>query len=232
MNHKEFPESRAPQWARQLDEESFSWQEAVGGWRGFVESVLPGLVFVVCFVVTRDVVLTSILSAGTALIALVARLLQRQSISQAVSGFFGVGIGALWALASGKGENFYAFGLIISGLFLLGILLTILAGRPFVSIGVGAFWGLPKGWGRLEGLKPLARRCVWLSWLWAGVFVLRLVVEVPLWWMGQVAQLGIAKLILGVPLFALAAWLSWLGIRPFAELVNTELVNQENETGQ
>ena len=50
--------------------------------------------------------------------------------------------------------------------------------------------------------------------------------------MGQVAQLGIAKLILGVPLFALAAWLSWLGIRPFAELVNTELVNQENETGQ
>ena len=146
MNHKEFPTSRPPQWARQLDEESFSWQEAVGGWRGFIESILPGLVFVVCFVVTRDVMLTSILSAGTALIALAARLLQRQSISQAISGFFGVGIGALWALASGKGENFYAFGLIISAFFFLGVLLTILVGRPFVSIGVGAFWALPKGW--------------------------------------------------------------------------------------
>lgn len=65
---------------------------------------------------------------------------------------------------------------------------------------------------------------MWLSWLWAGVFALRLAVEVPLWWMGQVAQLGVAKLILGVPLFALAAWLSWLGIRPFGQLVN-----QENE---
>lgn len=224
MKHKELPTTRPPQWARQLDEESFSWQEAVGGWRGFIESILPGLVFVVCFVVTRDVVLTSILSAGTALIALAARLLQRQSISQAISGFFGVGIGALWALASGKGENFYAFGLIISALFLLGVLLTILVGRPFVSIGVGAFWALPKGWWRLEGFKPLARRCVWLSWLWAGVFALRLAVEVPLWWMAQVAQLGVAKLILGVPLFALAAWLSWLGLRPFGQLVN-----QENE---
>lgn len=220
MNHKEFPTSRPPQWARQLDEESFSWQEAVGGWRGFIESILPGLVFVVCFVVTRDVMLTSILSAGTALIALAARLLQRQSISQAISGFFGVGIGALWALASGKGENFYAFGLIISAFFLLGVLLTILVGRPFVSIGVGAFWPLPKGWWRFERFKPLARRCVWLSWLWAGVFAFRLAVEVPLWWMGQVAQLGVAKLILGVPLFALAAWLSWLGLRPFGQLVN------------
>lgn len=210
--------ARAPQWARQLDEESFSFEEAIGGWRGLVESVLPGLVFVVCFIATREVVVTSLLSAATALLALGARLVQRQSVSQALSGFLGVAIGAVWALASGRGEDFYSFGLIVSALFLLGVLVTILIGRPFVSLGVGAFWGLDRGWASSGRLAPLAKRCLGLSWMWAGVFALRLAVEVPLWRIGAVAQLGVAKLILGLPLFALAAWATWLGLRPFAGL--------------
>ena len=36
-----------PTWARQLNEESFSFTQAVGGWRGLTESVLPALLFVV-----------------------------------------------------------------------------------------------------------------------------------------------------------------------------------------
>lgn len=229
MNAQERPPARAPQWARQLDEESFSFREAVGGWRGLVESALPGLVFVVCFIVTGDVVVTSALSAASALFALVLRLLQRQSASQALSGFFGVGIGALWALSSGRGEDFYSFGLIVSGLFLLGVLATILIGRPLVAIGVGAFWGLEKGWERSAELAPLARRSLRLSWLWVGVFALRLLIEVPLWWIGAVAELGVAKLILGLPLFALAAWATWLGLRPFAELVKNPPAGSRQE---
>ena len=33
--------------------------------------------------------------------------------------------------------------------------------------------------------------------------------------MGAVAELGVAKLVLGVPLFALVCWATWIGLRPF-----------------
>ena len=77
---------RAPGWAKLVVEDDFSWSEAVGGARGLVESILPGLVFVVVFVLTRDLVLTSALAAGAALIALGLRLLARQPLTQAISG--------------------------------------------------------------------------------------------------------------------------------------------------
>lgn len=209
---------RAPEWARSLDEETFSWEAAVGGRRGLVESILPGLLFVVAFVLTRDVVLTSAIAAGTAFAALALRLLQRQGVSQALSGLLGVGIGVVWALASGRGEDFYAWGLIMAAVFFLAVLVSLLVRRPVVALGVGAVWELGPNWTAAEPLRPLARRCTSLTWAWAALFAIRLAVEVPLWAAGAVAELGVAKLVLGVPLFAVVCWITWMGIRPFAEL--------------
>ncbi|MDN6623074.1 MAG: DUF3159 domain-containing protein, partial [Bifidobacterium crudilactis] len=63
-----------------LAQEDFSVMEAIGGVRGVVESLLPGLVFVIGFVVTRNLGLTVAVSATLAVLALVVRLLQRQAI--------------------------------------------------------------------------------------------------------------------------------------------------------
>ena len=52
--------------------------------------------------------------------------------------------------------------------------------------------------------------------MWAGIFVLRVAVQVPLWLSGQVAALGVAKLALGLPLFALGAWATWWGLRGYS----------------
>ncbi len=208
---------RAPAWARQLDDDSFSWEEAVGGRRGLIESVLPGLLFVVAFVLTRDVVLTSLIAAGAAVLALVARLVQRQPLTQALSGLVGVGIGVVWALASGRGENFYTWGLLTNVVVLAALLGSLLVRRPAVALGAGAFWELGGGWTKRPELAALAKRCTALTWLWALLFAIRLGVEGPLWAAGAVAELGIAKLVLGLPLFALVCWITWLGLRPFAE---------------
>src|SRR5690554_3573120 len=82
---------------RALAGEEFSVAEAVGGVRGLVESVLPGLVFVVVYLTTRELVPALVASGAAAAVAVVVRLVQRTPVTQALSGVVGVGIGVLWA---------------------------------------------------------------------------------------------------------------------------------------
>ena len=63
---------------------------------------------------------------------------------------------------------------------------------------------------------PGPRRCAALTWLWFGVFALRVAAQAPLWALGLVAPLGIVKVVLGLPLFAVAGWATWMGLRPHA----------------
>ncbi len=49
-----------------------------------------------------------------------------------------------------------------------------------------------------------------VTWLWAAMFGLRLLVQLPLYFTDQVAALGVARLVMGVPFFALTVWLSWV----------------------
>jgi len=51
------------------------------------------------------------------------------------------------------------------------------------------------------------------TWLWAGLFALRLLVQLPLYLAGAVVALGVARTAMGLPLFALGLWLTWLLVR-------------------
>lgn len=57
------------------------------------------------------------------------------------------------------------------------------------------------------------RRYQAATWLWVGMFVLRLAVQVPLYVTGTVGWLGTARLVMGIPLFALTLWVTWLLVR-------------------
>ena len=48
------------------------------------------------------------------------------------------------------------------------------------------------------------------TWLWLGVFALRLVVQVPLYVTNHVGWLGTARLLMGLPFWALAIWVTYL----------------------
>ncbi len=222
-------QSSVPLWAAGTVGERFSWSDAVGGWRGGAESTTPGLVFVILFVLTRDLRTCLFASASVAVVFCVLRLVQRQRLTQALSGLMGVGIGVAWAALSGRGENYFAWGLVTASFFALVLLVTIAIRRPAVGEMLALVWELPGDWRTAPGLSALRRRCLTLTWMWTGLFVVRLGIQWPLWQVGAVAQLGIAKLVLGVPLFAAACWLTWTGLRSFTPLARAGAAQDHND---
>lgn len=51
------------------------------------------------------------------------------------------------------------------------------------------------------------------TWLWVGMFTVRLLVQYPLYISGNVNALGTARLIMGYPLFIATAWATWIVIK-------------------
>ena len=205
-----------PRWMDQATSEEFSWAQVLGGTRGVIEATAPGLLFVVVFVATRNLVPTLIAASGVALLACLIRLVQRQGMGQALSGLFGVAIGVIFAAATGRGENYFVWGIATNVAMALAFALSVLCGRGLVAQFYGPLTGLATGWQADPAHADLARRCNLLTWMWAGIFALRVAVQAPLWLGGQVAALGVAKLALGLPLFAVGAWATWWGLRGYS----------------
>jgi hypothetical protein len=197
-------------WRAVLAEE-FSFSEALGGPRGMVESVLPGLTFVVVYVIRPELWPPLIASLGLAVVLATVRLIGRSSIMGAVSGVGGVALGVVWALLSGKAEGFFVPGLWINGAYLAACVVSVLARWPLVALVCAAATG------KLETFRQdqvYVNRGAAATWVVAGLFVARLAVQVPLYLSSQVALLGTVKLAMGVPGFAVVLWLAWLIMRP------------------
>lgn len=203
---------------RVLAGEEFSLGGALGGVRGLVESVLPGLVFVVVYLAVRELLPALVASGGVAALAVVVRLVQRTPATQAFSGVVGVGVGVLWASRTGEAQDFFAWGLWVNGVWLAGTAVSVLVGWPVVGVVVSLLRGEDMSWRRDPHASGLRRRYAWATWLWAGMFAARLAVQLPLYLQGEgsVGWLGTARLAMGVPLFALVLWVTWLLVGPRA----------------
>ncbi|WP_244925065.1 DUF3159 domain-containing protein [Actinomyces bowdenii] len=202
-----------------IDSESFDIGAAVGGWRGVIESVAPTLVFVTILALRPTALLPAVLaSLALSAVALAARLLARQPLTQVLSGAVLALISAAWAWRSGQASNFYATGLLINAAWLVVTAGSILVGRPLVGLLIG-LWHSTRSGPDPRHRRPTAgeqRRHTLATAVLAGMFALRLGVEVPLYLAGPSAlgALGAARLILGVPLYAVCVWLAWLIARP------------------
>lgn len=205
--------SITPGWSARLGGSNFSLSEAVGGPRGVLESLLPGIIFVGAYVSTDNLWWTIGLSAGISTFFIALRLIQKTPVTQAFAGFLGVLIGILWAAGSGKAENYYAWGLLTNLAYGTVLVVSIIVRQPVGAWAVQFLWGLPHGWKRNPDYRTLYRRCLAVTAIWASVFILRLAIQGPLYFSGAVASLGIAKLVLGLPLFALAVWFTWVLLR-------------------
>lgn len=184
---------------------------ALGGRRGVVESVLPGLVFLIVYTVTQSLiwsVLTPLIaSAGF----IVARLLQRSPVQPAVVGLFGVAISAAVAILSGRPENNFVLGLWVNAVTMTVLLGSFLFRRPLIGVIAGALVGDTE-WFRDRARFTMASVA---TLLWVGLFGVRLAVQVPLYFAGEeaVQALATAKLVMGIPLYGLTLWLTWLLLR-------------------
>jgi hypothetical protein len=190
--------------------EDFSFTDAIGGWRGLVESTAPGLIFVVVYVASRALTPALVSSLAVAVLLVLVRLIQRTPLTQAMSGVLGVGIGVLWAWWTGRAEDYFAGGLLANVGYMVAVIASIAFRWPAVGVVVAVLRGQDMSWRTDPERSSERRRYIWSSWVMAGVFALRLAVQVPLYLGGQVAALGTAKLAMGVPLFAIALWITWL----------------------
>ena len=202
--------TKGPRGASQVLAGDFSVEEAVGGWRGLVESALPGVVFVTSFVIWGGYKIPVILAVAVVAVMVVIRLIQKMPVTQALGGVLGVAFGAIWAWRVGDAKGFFVPGFWMTGAVVLGVLVSMLVKWPAVGIVVGVV----RGWGSRWREDPAAMRTFQFA---TGFYVIsqaiRLAIQLPLYFADATAALGTAKLLLGVPYFALTLWIVWLMVR-------------------
>ncbi|MGF6836091.1 hypothetical protein QF015_004294 [Paenarthrobacter sp. TE4293] len=190
--------------------------KSAGGWQGIAESILPGLVFLVVFTITRDLTPALVSALAAAAVFTVVRLIQRRPLTQALAGVVGVGISAWLANTTGKAEDFYVLGFFTNIAYIVAMVLSIILKWPVA--------GLLFGFVRNEGLEwrkdPERLRAYKLgTWIVVAVLALRLVVQVPLYFMAEAGLTALAttRLLMGAPLYILGLWVAWLVTRPAAQ---------------
>jgi hypothetical protein len=187
---------------------------ALGGTLGILESLVPSLIFVIVLAVTASTdrlpVLAITFSASASIVFIAIRLFRREALTQSIAGLLAVVASVILTVISGKAENSFVIGIYTNAAYALAFTVSILIRWPLVGVAVGLFTKRGHGW-RQD--RKLFRLLTWLTVVWIGMFGLRLVVEVPLYLSSNVAGLGLAKLVLGLPLYAPVVLMTWLFVR-------------------
>jgi len=185
--------------------------EATGGPLGMLETAVPAVAFVVTYTFSgSNTNLSAAVAVGLALVLTVARLVRRESPQQALSGLIGVGFAAFIATRSGKAENFFLPGLLLNAVNVTALVISILVRWPLIGVIVTKLDGEDSGW-REDPIRLRAFRRA--TWLWAWLFSMRLLVQLPLYLAGAVVALGVARTAMGLPIFILGLWITWLLVR-------------------
>ncbi len=187
--------------------------KAVGGRDVVLDSGLPLVVFVTVYTAAGRALAPALWAAvGTGAVLAALRLVRREPIKNVVAGFLGLAIAAFFASRTGRAEDIFLPGLVINAAYALAYLVSLLVRWPLLGVFVGLVTGAGMAWRR----DPLLLRAFSLaSWFWVALFVLRLVVQVPLYLAREegLVWLTVARLAMGWPMFFLCIWLSWLVVR-------------------
>jgi hypothetical protein len=211
------PDERLPTFSQQVASQ-------LGGVRGTIEAAIPILVFVVVNVAW---------SLRPALIAAVAvalgiggyRLARRQSVRHAANGLLGIVIGAVIASRSGQAADFYLPGIWYTAGYCLALVGSVVIRRPFV----GWLWAViadngDTRWYRDEGLR---RIFTWLTVVWSASYLIKLggylwaYYDTGLTEDQQTSILGILRIVLGAPLYAVLLALTIWAVRRYQRRLPT-----------
>jgi Protein of unknown function (DUF3159) len=192
---------------------------AVGGVRGILEALLPGLVFLVTYSVLTSIVgwdpqaaLVPALAAsvGLAVVFTLVRIVTKGQPTQAIAGLIGVIASAALALWTGNARDNYVLGFFTNVAYAVALLISLLVRWPALGLIVGFLMGDGVTW---RDDKRKYRAAQFLTLVWIGLFVARLIVQVPLYLVDNVEALGVTRLLMGIPLYALLLVFTWLVVR-------------------
>jgi hypothetical protein len=172
----------------------------MGGVSGLVYSSLPVLVFVL---VNTFFGLTAAIWAavGGAVLITVIRVVRKEPLQPAISGFFGVAIAAFIAYRTGSAKGFFLFGIWASLVYGSVFLASVLVRWPLV----GVIWSFLNGHGmawRSDRKAVISYNVATLTWV--AVFAARFIVQRWLYNEDQTGWLAFARLAMGYPLTAIA----------------------------
>jgi hypothetical protein len=216
--------------------------DQLGGWRGMLDATLPTLAFIIANAIggLRVGIWAAVVAA---LLVFLLRLVRRESVQQAVSGLFAVGVAVGIAAFSGQARDFFVFGILRNAAIGIVLVGSILVRWPLVGViaeflapshlGSMASHSLPGLRRRIDkaratlhpdtadpatGPRPpdpepeqpwrrdrrMLRAYNWLTLMWGAIFLLRVLVQGLLYQRNDVALLGTASLVLGLPVTAVA----------------------------
>lgn len=202
---------------------------AVGGLRGLIEAILPGLGFLVVYSITGDVLVSVLVPVAVSLVFVAIRLLSRTPATQAFAGVFGVAISAALAIFTGRAEDNFVPGLIINAVSIVTLLVSLAVRWPLIGVIVGLLTNELTEW-RADRAKRMVLTLA--TWLWVGLFSLRLAVQAPLYFAGQIEWLAATKLLMGVPLYGGMLWVTWLLVRSvYGKSLNAPLADEVRDDG-
>jgi len=193
----------------------------MGGVSGLIYSSLPVLVFVpVSSLFGLGWAIGAAL--GVAALILVWRLIRRETLQPAISGFFAVGVSALIAYLVGESKGYFLLGIWSSLIYAAVFALSVLIRRPAVGYAWGWVNGRDRNWrGNRRALTAFDIATV----VWALVFGARFLVQNRLYDDDQTGLLGVARIAMGWPLTAVAALATYLAIRAAQRALHAEEVD-------
>jgi hypothetical protein len=182
--------------------------ERLGGWRGLLDGAVPPAAFVAVNAVAGPVgagaraLPVAVGAAGLAAVLLGAvRVAQGQTLGGVLRGLAGLAVAVAVALWTGRARDFFLPGIYVDAVYGVGLAGSVLVGHPAVGHAYAVLLGIGRGW---RDDRRLHRVMTVATWGWALAYVLRTVVQALLYAADQPELLGVAKLLLGWPLTAVA----------------------------
>jgi hypothetical protein len=199
---------------------TFSEQVAsqLGGVRGTIEACVPIVVFVVANLIWS--LRPALISAVAVAVAIgVYRLARRQSVRHAANGLIGIVVGAALAWRSGDAKDVYLPGILYTAGYCVALVGSVVIRRPLV----GWLWSViadngATRWYRDEGLRRIFG---WLTVVWSASYLIKLggylwvYLDSGLSDDQQASILGVLRIVLGAPLYALLLALTIWAVRRY-----------------
>ncbi|TDD58186.1 DUF3159 domain-containing protein [Kribbella antibiotica] len=189
-----------------------STTKQVLGWVGMLVDIgLPWIAFTVVYAFSdHDLKLALIVALSAAGLVGLIRLIQKKPIANVIGGFVGVGISAFTASRTGQAEDVFLPGIILNSCFFVLYAITLITRYPLFGLLYGAITQTWLEWRRDEVLYRALNRVTMVFTAQVGI---RLAVMVPLYLTDSVSALGVAKIALGLPFYALTLWAAYAVLR-------------------
>jgi hypothetical protein len=182
----------------------------MGGALGVIETLVPGLVFVIVLAAGKNAWWAIGVSATVSVGFTAYRVIRRQAPTQALVGLLGVVVSAALAVFSNKPEDNFVPGMLTNAAYGAVLLVSVLVRWPLIGVVVNLLRGQGSHWRKN---RHQLRVYTGVTLMWVAMFAVRLLVEYPLYLAGNVAALAVVKIALGLPLYVPVLAATWLIVR-------------------